>query len=104
MKTLQDSGTAQAYFRSLDTFVQEKEHEIERICNENYEDFASAIGMLGTVRQGTGHLKGQIGQLDGQLGQVGQELSSKVSTAITSLLGTSGAKGILPLETSLVTA
>ncbi|KAJ9112059.1 hypothetical protein QFC22_006353 [Naganishia vaughanmartiniae] len=77
VKTLQDSGTAQAYFRTLDTFVQEKEHEIERICNENYEDFASAIGMLGTVRQGTGHLKGQIGQLDGQIGQVGQELSSK---------------------------
>ncbi|KAJ9102018.1 hypothetical protein QFC19_004943 [Naganishia cerealis] len=77
VKTLQDSGTAQAYFRSLDTFVQEKEHEIERICNENYEDFASAVGMLGSVRQGTGHLKAQIVQLDGQMGQVGQELSNK---------------------------
>jgi hypothetical protein len=78
VKTLQDTQTSQLYLRSLDTFVQEKEHEIERICNENYEDFASAVGMLLGLREGTGHLKSQIGLLDEQIGQVGQELSNKV--------------------------
>lgn len=58
--------------------MQEKEHEIERICNENYEDFASAVGMLLGLKEGTGHLKSQIGLLDEQIGQVGQELSNKV--------------------------
>ena len=58
--------------------MQEKEHEIERICNENYEDFASAVGTLLSLREGTGHLKGQIAQLDEQIGQVGSELSNKV--------------------------
>ncbi|GHJ89092.1 hypothetical protein NliqN6_5494 [Naganishia liquefaciens] len=77
VKTLQDTQTSQLYLRSLDTFVQEKEHEIERICNENYEDFASAVGMLLSLREGTGHLKGQISQLDEQIGQVGSELSNK---------------------------
>ncbi|KAJ9099706.1 hypothetical protein QFC20_005640 [Naganishia adeliensis] len=77
VKTLQDTQTSQLYLRSLDSFVQEKEHEIERICNENYEDFASAVGMLLGLREGTGHLKSQIGLLDEQIGQVGQELSNK---------------------------
>lgn len=63
--------------------MQEKEHEIERICNENYEDFASAVGMLLSLREGTGHLKGQITQLDEQIGQVGSELSNKVRQGVS---------------------
>ena len=64
--------------------MQEKEHEIERICNENYEDFASAVGMLLSLREGAGHLKGQISQLDEQIGQVGSELSNKVRVGVSS--------------------
>jgi hypothetical protein len=60
--------------------VLEKEHEIERICNENYEDFVEVGGMVGRLREGTGQLRGQIAGLDEQMGSVGLELSNKVST------------------------
>ena len=35
--TLQETGSEQAYLRSLDRFVEEKEKQIEDICDENYE-------------------------------------------------------------------
>jgi hypothetical protein len=36
IKSIQDTDSEQLYLRSLDTFVEEKETEIE-ICGENYE-------------------------------------------------------------------
>jgi hypothetical protein len=37
IKSIQDTDSEQLYLRSLDTFVEEKEKEIEKICEENYE-------------------------------------------------------------------
>jgi len=37
IKSIQDSDSDQLYLRSLDTFVEEKEREIEKICQGNYE-------------------------------------------------------------------
>lgn len=37
IKSIQDSDSEQLYLRSLDTFVEEKEREIEKICQGNYE-------------------------------------------------------------------
>lgn len=37
VRSLQETGTEQLYLRKLDLFVEEKEREIEQICNENYE-------------------------------------------------------------------
>lgn len=37
VKMLQESGTEQYYLRRLDQFVEEKEREIEQICDDNYE-------------------------------------------------------------------
>jgi hypothetical protein len=37
IKSIQDTDSEQLYLRSLDTFVEEKEREIEKICEENYE-------------------------------------------------------------------
>ncbi|KAL0250527.1 hypothetical protein I308_102705 [Cryptococcus tetragattii IND107] len=67
----------QLYLRSLDNFVEEKEREIEEICQENYEDFVSSVSTLLTIRQGTGHLRRRIGELDGQMGDVGRALGEK---------------------------
>lgn len=80
LKTLQETNTSNLYLQALDAFVLEKEHEIERICNENYQDFVEVGGMVGRLREGTGQLKGQIAGLDEQMGAVGLELSNKVST------------------------
>lgn len=37
IKSLQESDSEQLYLRSLDKFVEEKENEIEKICQGNYE-------------------------------------------------------------------
>ncbi len=37
IKSVQDSDSEQIYLRSLDTFVEEKERDIEKICEGNYE-------------------------------------------------------------------
>lgn len=74
--------------------MEEKENEIERICEGNYEvrwntcgnrllnlrlqDFVSSVSTLLTIRQGTGHLRRRIGELDGQMGDVGRALGEKV--------------------------
>lgn len=97
IKSIQDTDSEQLYLRSLDNFVEEKEREIEEICQENYEvcrvnsafrqvlmicnqlqDFVSSVSTLLTIRQGTGHLRRRIGELDGQMGDVGRALGEKV--------------------------
>ncbi|WWD17361.1 hypothetical protein CI109_101802 [Kwoniella shandongensis] len=77
IKSIQDSDSEQLYLRSLDKFVEEKEREIEKICEGNYEDFVSSVSTLLTIRQGTGHLRRRIGELDGQMGDVGRALGEK---------------------------
>ncbi|KIR67312.1 hypothetical protein I314_02530 [Cryptococcus bacillisporus CA1873] len=77
IKSIQDTDSEQLYLRSLDNFVEEKEREIEEICQENYEDFVSSVSTLLTIRQGTGHLRRRIGELDGQMGDVGRALGEK---------------------------
>ena len=37
IKSIQESDSEQLYLRSLDKFVEEKENEIEKICQGNYE-------------------------------------------------------------------
>lgn len=37
IKTIQESESEQLYLNSLDRFVEEKEREIEQICETNYE-------------------------------------------------------------------
>lgn len=37
IKSIQDTDSEQLYLRSLDKFVEEKEREIEQICEGNYE-------------------------------------------------------------------
>ncbi|WWC89397.1 uncharacterized protein L201_004321 [Kwoniella dendrophila CBS 6074] len=77
IKSIQDTDSEQIYLRSLDKFVEEKEREIEKICQENYEDFVSSVSTLLTIRQGSGHLRRRIGELDGQMGDVGRALGEK---------------------------
>lgn len=89
IKTIQDTDSEQLYLQSLDRFVGEKEKEIEKICENNYEvgdctshadtqEFVSSVLALSSVRQGTGQLRKRIGELDGQMGDVGRGLGEKV--------------------------
>ena len=42
IKSIQDNDSEQLYLRSLDGFVEEKEREIEKICESNYEVSSSS--------------------------------------------------------------
>ena len=78
--------------------MEEKEKDIEKICQENYEvsvrdcpdpsaeqqDFVSSVTTLLTIRQGSGNLRRRIGELDGQMGDVGRALGEKVYGAFLS--------------------
>ncbi|EIW70745.1 hypothetical protein M231_02602 [Tremella mesenterica] len=77
IKSIQETDSEQIYLRALDKFVEEKEREIEKICEENYEEFVGSVSTLLTIRQGTGNLRRRIGELDGQMGDVGRALGEK---------------------------
>ena len=79
IKSLDEANQSDAFLRRLRDFVQEKETEIESVCNANHQDFASAVDKLLKVRSGTVSLKHRISELNEEVQAGGQSLSSKVS-------------------------
>ena len=49
IKSIQDSDSEQIYLRSLDKFVEEKEKEIQKICEDNYE--VSPLGLYDKIEE-----------------------------------------------------
>jgi hypothetical protein len=50
IKSIQDNDSEQIYLQSLDKFVEEKEREIEKICDSSYEVRSGTLRMLvGTI-------------------------------------------------------
>lgn len=78
IKSLDEANQSDAFLRRLRDFVQEKETEIESVCNANHQDFASAVDKLLKVRSGTVNLKHRISELNEEVQAGGQSLSSKV--------------------------
>lgn len=78
IKSLDEANQSDAFLRRLRDFVQEKETEIESVCNANHQDFASAVDKLLKVRSGTVSLKLRISELNEEVQAGGQSLSSKV--------------------------
>lgn len=77
IKSLDEANQSDAFLRRLREFVQEKEDEIENVCNANHQDFASAVDKLLKVRSGTVSLKHRISELNEEVQAGGQSLSSK---------------------------
>lgn len=77
IKSLDEANQSDAFLRRLREFVQEKEDEIENVCNANHEDFAGAVDKLLKVRSGTVSLKHRISELNEEVQAGGQSLSSK---------------------------
>lgn len=55
IKSIQDADSEQLYLRALDNFVEEKEREIEKICEGNYEvrHALSPVSWAGLLRSRT---------------------------------------------------
>jgi hypothetical protein len=62
------------FLQQLDAFSAKKEAEVEKLCNEHYQDFVAAVERLTTIREGTRELRDRIVGLNDTLQTTGQDL------------------------------
>jgi len=60
MKDACSAGREDLLMDELDRFSGERESEIERLCNNNHQDFVSSVNQLLNVRRGTADLTKEI--------------------------------------------
>ncbi len=77
IKSLDEAGQQDAFLRYLEDFVQEKDREIEKICNENHLEFVSSMEKLTKVRQSTVALRHRITELNEDIQAGGQSLGAR---------------------------
>ncbi|KAL4399832.1 Rab GTPase-binding exocyst subunit S15 [Malassezia pachydermatis] len=77
IKSLDESHQQDEFLFQLRELVKKKDEEIEQVCNENHQDFVSAVDELLIVRSGTVNLKTRINELNQEVQSSGQALFSK---------------------------
>ncbi|QRV87739.1 exocyst complex component Sec15 [Ceratobasidium sp. AG-Ba] len=77
VKSVHDNRQQDAFLRTAKGLIESKDADIEKICGDNYQDFASSVSTLLTVRTYTVNLRDRINLLDQSVAQVGQGLASK---------------------------
>ncbi|RUP11994.1 exocyst complex subunit Sec15-like-domain-containing protein [Jimgerdemannia flammicorona] len=92
IKQVTETGKQDAFLDHLDAFIRKKEVDIERMCNNNYQEFVQSVDQLLKVRQGTVNLKHKIVELNTEMHKTGSRLAAKqnidqaIETLQTSLL------------------
>jgi hypothetical protein len=84
IKQIHTSRQQEAFLKTLQTLVESKEAEIEKICADNYMDFVSSVGTLLTVRSYTLNLRDKILELDSSVSSVGHGLAGKKKALLKS--------------------
>lgn len=77
IKTIYETGRQDEFLGQLAAFVGNKETEIEKMCNANYQEFVHAVDQLLKVRQGTVSLKNRIAELDEDIQLSGKKLAHR---------------------------
>lgn len=77
IKQIHTNRQQDAYLRTLQSLIDSKDAEIERICGDNYQDFISSVSTLFTVKSYTTNLREKITSLDANVSQVGRGLVEK---------------------------
>ncbi|KAI0265860.1 exocyst complex component sec15 subunit [Gloeopeniophorella convolvens] len=77
IKQIHTSRQQDAYLRTLQSLIDSKDAEIEKICGDNYQDFISSVSTLFTVKSYTQNLRDKIGSLDSSVSQLGRGLAEK---------------------------
>src|ERR1700761_1292601 len=77
IKQIHTNRQQDAYLRTLQSLIDSKDAEIEKICSENYQDFISSVSTLFTVKSYTHNLRDKIGTLDSSVSQIGRGLAEK---------------------------
>lgn len=75
IKSLDEARQQDEFMRLLRRFVHKKDEEIEQVCNENHQDFVSAVDELLIVRSGTVSLKHRLNELNQEIQAGGESLS-----------------------------
>ncbi|RUS18641.1 exocyst complex subunit Sec15-like-domain-containing protein [Endogone sp. FLAS-F59071] len=77
IRQVTETGKQDAFLDHLDTFIRKKETDIERMCNNNYQEFVQSVDQLLKVRQGTIKLKDKIVGLNTEIHKTGSRLAAK---------------------------
>ncbi|KZT29334.1 exocyst complex subunit Sec15-like protein [Neolentinus lepideus HHB14362 ss-1] len=84
IKQIHQNRQQEAYLRTVQGLIESKDAEIERICDENYQDFISSVSTLFTIKSYTKNLRERITTLDGTVAQVGHGLVEKKRSLLQS--------------------
>ncbi|ELU45514.1 rsec15 [Rhizoctonia solani AG-1 IA] len=84
VKSVHDARQQDAFLRTVKALIESKDADIEKICGDNYQDFAGSVSTLLTVRTYTVNLRDKINSLDQEVSQVGHGLASKKKALLKS--------------------
>lgn len=89
IKQVHTNHQQQQFLRTLNTLIDAKDSEIEKICSENYQDFISSVSTMFTVKSYTDTMRGNISSLDASVSQLGRGLVEKKRALLQSKKTTS---------------
>ncbi|KAG8716234.1 hypothetical protein FRC11_006628 [Ceratobasidium sp. 423] len=84
VKSVHDARQQDTFLRTVKGLIESKDADIEKICGDNYQDFAGSVSTLLTVRTYTVNLRDRINSLDQEVSQVGHGLASKKKALLKS--------------------
>lgn len=77
IKQIHTNRQQDAYLRTVQSLIDSKDAEIEKICSDNYNDFISSVSTLFSVKSYTNNMKENITSLDTSVAQLGGSLVEK---------------------------
>ncbi|KAF5390532.1 hypothetical protein D9757_002620 [Collybiopsis confluens] len=77
IKQIHTGRQQDTFLRSVQSLIDSKDAEIEKICGENYQDFISSVTTMFTVKSYTDKMKENISSLDESVSKLGRGLVEK---------------------------
>ncbi|GLB33985.1 hypothetical protein LshimejAT787_0108690 [Lyophyllum shimeji] len=77
IKQIHSNRQQEVFLRTVQSLIESKDAEIEKICGDNYQDFISSVSTLFTVKSYTDKMKENIQSLDASVSQLGRGLVEK---------------------------
>ncbi|KAG6879204.1 hypothetical protein C0992_004443 [Termitomyces sp. T32_za158] len=77
IKQIHGNRQQEVFLRTVRALIDSKDAEIEKICEDNYQDFISSVSTLFTVKSYTDKMKENIQSLDTSVSQLGRGLVDK---------------------------
>jgi hypothetical protein len=81
---MKDGRYANQLKQSFDQFARDRDHEIERICNANHQEFVSSVESLQQVRVGTVQMTTQILELNEAIQESIEKLAAQKRALVDS--------------------